>query len=221
MRATRQDQPKSATSASLPADRAARLDSLLLAGVTALLVATPLIPSESTVTFGTAAPLNLLWVLLLVGWTLAALLRPDPQLKFGWTGVAAVALIGWHTLAALTTGLDGNGRQALNMLWQWISYGLAALLLRQLLRSATECRAIVVVMIALAAAESAHAGYEYFVSKPAQIADFRQDEEEQVPAGWRDDGNRKAAISLAIGSRRAARHVCPDQLAGWIGLRRG
>jgi hypothetical protein len=96
--------------------RPVRLESLLLAAVVALLVAVPLIPSESAVAYGTTAPLCLLWMLLLVGWSLLNLLRPDPSVRFGWTGVTAVALIGWHTLSALTAGMQGNARQALDRL---------------------------------------------------------------------------------------------------------
>jgi tetratricopeptide (TPR) repeat protein len=159
------------------ADSYQRLDDWLLGGVVALLVATPLVPSESTVHEGSAAALNLLWMLVLFAWAALVVLRPDPQIKFGWTGVAAAALVGWHTLSALTAGMAGNGRQALNMLWQMICYACAAFLLRQLLKSPAQCRALVAILIAVAALESAQGYYEYFVSKPALLAEFEKNPE--------------------------------------------
>ena len=151
-----------------------RLDQWLLAGVVALLVATPLVPSESTVHEGSAATLNLLWMLALFAWAALVVLRPNPQIKFGWTGVAAAALVGWHTLSALTAGLSGNGRQALNMLWQMIAYAAAAFLLRQLVKTPAQCRALVAILIAVAALEAAQGYYEYFISKPTTLAEFQK-----------------------------------------------
>ncbi len=158
-------------------DRFALVDQVLAATVTMLVVATPLIPSEATVHEGTAAPLNFLWTVVLFAWAAALVLRPDPQIKFGWTGIAAAALIGWHTLSGMVAVHSANGRQALNMTWQMLCYGVAAFLLRQLLRTPVQCRAIVAVMIAIASLEAAQGSYEYFLSKPAALAAFRANPE--------------------------------------------
>lgn len=165
-------------------DRFGLLDAGLLAAAAALCVATPLIPSEATVRDGVAGPLNLLWLLVLLAWAAGQALRPavlrtetQSQIIFGWTGAAAAAFIGWHTLSGLTAGLQGNGRQALNVLWQFIAYGIAAFLLRQLLRSSVQCRALVVVMIALAATQATHGYYQYFVTQPADRARFESNPE--------------------------------------------
>jgi len=159
-------------------DRFARYDNLLLAAVTCLLVLTPLVPSEATVYEGIAAPLNLLWTLALIAWTSLLVLRPDPEVKFGWTAIAAAALVGWHALSGLVAIQSANGRQALNMTWQMLSYAIAAFLLRQLLRTPVQCRALVVVMIALASLEAVQGTYEYFVSKPAALVQFHKNPEQ-------------------------------------------
>ncbi|MCI0360617.1 MAG: O-antigen ligase family protein, partial [Planctomycetaceae bacterium] len=160
------------------ADRFAGYDNLLLAAVTCLLVVTPLIPSEATVHEGIAAPLNLLWTLALIAWAALLVLRPDPQVKFGWTELAAAALVGWHTLSGVAAVYAANGRQALNMTWQMLSYATAAFLLRQLLRTPAQCRALVVVMIALASLEAVQGYYEYFISKPAALVQFHKNPEQ-------------------------------------------
>lgn len=154
----------------------ALLEGGLLASVAALLVATPLVYSEGTVMFGAAAALHVAWLLVLVGWTLAKLWQGG-DLRIGATGIAAAALIGLHTLSALVMGSQGNFRHALNILWQWIAYGTAAFLIRQLARSQPQCRALVVIMIGLAAVEATHGYYEYFVLTPARLAAFRENPE--------------------------------------------
>src|SRR4029453_13890463 len=159
-------------------DRFTRYDNLLMAAVTCLLVLTPLVPSEATVHEGIAAPLNLLWTLALIAWASLLVLRPDPDVKSGWTVLAAAALVGWHTLSGLVAIHSAIGRQALNMTWQMVSYAIAAFLLRQLLRTPAQCRALVVVMIALASLEAVQGTYEYFVSKPAALAQFHKNPEQ-------------------------------------------
>jgi O-Antigen ligase len=160
------------------ADRFVRYDDLLLAAVTCLLVVTPLVPSEATVHEGTAAPLNLLWLLALFAWAALLALRPNPQVKFGWTGACAAAFVGWHTLSGIVAIYSANGRQAFNMTWQMLSYAIAAFLLRQLLRTPAHCRALIVVMIAVASLEAVQGYYEYFISKPAVIAEFHKNPEQ-------------------------------------------
>lgn len=152
------------------------LEGGLLASVAALVVATPLVYSEGTVMFGAAAALHVAWLLVLVGWTLAKLWQGG-DLQIGATGIAALALISLHTLSALVMGSQGNLRHALNILWQWIAYGTAAFLIRQLVRSQLQCRALVVIMIGLAAVEATHGYYEYFVLTPARLAAFRENPE--------------------------------------------
>ena len=126
--------------------------------------------------FGAAAVLHVAWLLVLVGWALAKLWQGG-DLRIGATGIAAAALISLHTLSALMMGSQGNFRHALNILWQWIAYGTAAFLIRQLVRSQLQCRALVVIMVGLAAVEATHGYYEYFVLTPARLSAFRENPE--------------------------------------------
>src|SRR5262245_20618333 len=149
----------------------------LLALTTCLLVATPLIPSESAVRDGTSAPLVALWILTLMLWAAWLIMDPRWQIVGDWTTLAAAAFLFAHTIGALVAGMHGNARQALNVLWLFVGYGAAAFLLRQLLRTKAECRALIAVMIALASVEAASGYYEYFVSGPQRRAAFHKDPE--------------------------------------------
>src|SRR5262245_43818602 len=89
-------------------ERFARYDNLLLGAITCLLVLTPLLPSEATVHEGIEAPLNLLWTFVLIAWAALLVLRPNPQIKFGWTAIAAAAFVGWHTLSGIVAVFTAN-----------------------------------------------------------------------------------------------------------------
>ncbi|MFN0020935.1 MAG: O-antigen ligase family protein [Pirellulaceae bacterium] len=141
---------------------------ILLAAVVALFVATPILPSEAATPEGTHATLGMLWCLLLGCWSAAAMAQLVPPLRLDWTLIAGLVLIGLHALSAIVMSqTDGGGRLALNTLWIWVDYGIGTFLLRQLITSAVQSRAIVAVMVALSLCLSTHAYFQYFVSQPA------------------------------------------------------
>src|SRR5262245_32987323 len=73
----------------------------VLGGAVALVVVSVLIYSEAAIPEGSDAPLAAGWCVLLMLWSLAAWLDPQPTLRLGLTDLAAAALVGWHTLAAI------------------------------------------------------------------------------------------------------------------------
>jgi|GEM_PF-654041 len=158
----------------LTRQRIERLPDILLGGVAAMLVATPLLPSEAT-EVGLEAAINALWLLLLLGWGLTLLLKQGQTFRFGWTDAALVGLIVWNLLSAAVMGPQGNGRQTLNVAWQWIIYGAIFLLLRQLARTPQQQRALAAVMIALGAALAVHGLYQYFYSGEFMRESYRRD----------------------------------------------
>jgi tetratricopeptide (TPR) repeat protein len=179
-KSTKPNRPGSAAGRQEPSAVAAKqplIDGLLVTGTTCLLVATPLVPSESMVSEGTAAPLCLLWLLFAAAVAVHLLLSPGASVLVGWTGIAALAFVAWHTASGLVAGLAGNGRQALNVTWQVICYALAALLVRHLFRTGEQARGLAVVFVALAAALSVQSLHEYFISKPGDLAAFNADPE--------------------------------------------
>ena len=114
-----------------PPVAASYLRSWLLGGMTALLVARPLFPSESAAAHGDGMTMVMLWISLAVFWLLGAVGRPKFSVRFGWTDAAVLLLVGWHTVAAVWATTHGSPRPAINMLWEWVGMGLCFLLARQ------------------------------------------------------------------------------------------
>src|SRR6187455_3327654 len=122
----------------------AMLRAVVLSGGAALLVLAALVPSESAISGGTYAPLAAGWCLLLILWAGSLCCDERMTIRIGWTEVVGVALVGWHSLAALMSLGQTNGRQALNAHWLILGYGLTAFLLRQTVRTAREARCLAV-----------------------------------------------------------------------------
>ena len=86
-----------------------------------------------------------------------------------------MALVGWHSLAALVSLGQTNGRQALNAHWLILGYGLTAFLLRQTVRTAEQARSLVAAMIWLATLLASLGLYQYFYSMPKLRREYAQD----------------------------------------------
>ncbi len=149
--------PANAEAAARPADPFHRW---LLAGLTALLVARPLFPSESAATQGDGLPLVMLWLALAVIWLVGAIGHRRFTLRFGPVDAAVLVLVAWHCIAAVHAVCHGSPRPAWNMLWEWVGLGMVFFLARQLIHDAREARAVVAAMIALAAAISVYGIYQ-------------------------------------------------------------
>lgn len=165
-RSEKKRQPKpsrDASSAEQAIDLARRV---ALAALVALLVATPLIPSESAAELGTGTLLIMAWLLLPVVWLVAGLVLRRTEFRFGWIDAAVVLFLALHSLSAIIMAGEGHARPTINMLWQWLSFGVCFLLARQLLRSATEARAMCTVMISLAVSLSMLGFYQHFYGMP-------------------------------------------------------
>ena len=145
---------------------AERLRPLLLPATVALLVAPHLIPSEA-VAEGTHALPGMLWCLLLLGWGVVSALSADAKLRLDWSDAALLALVVLHAISGLVPRDGVVTRPALSTVWLWICYGIGWFLLRQLLSSSAQTRAVLAVMLALAIALTSQAYYQYFVSGPA------------------------------------------------------
>ncbi|MEX2120363.1 MAG: O-antigen ligase family protein [Pirellulales bacterium] len=159
------------------AGAASRARGWLLAVLTALFVARPLSPTEGAAAHGDGIPMVMLILLLLTGWLLWGVLQGRLAMRLAWVDAAWAALLFWHSLSALrATGINAP-RPALNMLWEWLALGLGFFLVRQLLESRREQRALAAVMVALSVALAAFGLHQYLYSLPATRAEYQKNPE--------------------------------------------
>lgn len=154
-----------------------RLRPWLLGIVVALFVARPLFPSEMLPEAVDNLPLVMLALVVLLVWLLACLRGRDWWLRVGPLDGFVLFWIVWHTLAALGPWAHGNGRAALNSLWLWIGYGASYFLVRQLLASRRETRALLVVLLALSVGVAGYGLEQYFYEMPQTRAFYHQNPE--------------------------------------------
>ncbi len=189
-RSSREYAPKqrSKKAVSTPSDQ---LRPWLLGGMTALFVVRLLYPSESAAVEGDGLPVVMLWIALAVFWGLGLIGRAEFRLRFGWVDIAVLVLIALHTLAGIWATLYASPRPAVNMLWEWIGMGIAFFFARQLVVGSRETRAVVVVMIALAAGLSGYGLYQYCYEMPRTRAYYRADPDKALrEAGeWSSPGS--------------------------------
>jgi len=154
---------------------------LLLGAVAMLYVAAPLIAADGSgigdvglnLASGLGIALVMMWLVLLVAWAAWNLRRPRPTLRFGFADAALLLLLILHTISAIVMAPYGNARAGLNALWQWISFGVAFFLVRQLVGTRLQARALAVLMIAIAAGLSAYGMYQYAYELPAKRRDYQ------------------------------------------------
>lgn len=156
-------------------ERRPGLNHLGLGITTALAVATPLIPSEAVAETGAGLFLIMLWLLLLLGWAAAGLLRG--QLAIRADGVLA-AIVVFAALVATSGWImawNGNPRATINSVWQWIAFAVIFFLARQWIVLPVTQRAFCAVMVGLAVALSGLGYYQFFVSMPETRARYSED----------------------------------------------
>ena len=71
-------------------------------------------------------------------WLLQGVRRGRLELRLGWTAVALSVLLLWCCCSAMVMGPRGDFRAAINMAWQWLSFGVGFFLLCQLAREPAE-----------------------------------------------------------------------------------
>jgi len=150
---------------------------LPLAGLAALLVAAPLVPSEGTAELGVGSIWVMVALLVCAGGLLAALILRRTDVGFGGIDALAAVLFAWVAVSALVMAGQGHARATINMAWQWAGFGVLFFLGRHLLREPAAVRAVCAVMIGLAVCLSALGFYQYFYSMPATRAEFARNPE--------------------------------------------
>jgi O-antigen ligase len=108
----------------------------------------------------------LLWLLMFFVWAAAGAASGKLVFYGGATLWTLVLFLGWHSISALVMAGQGHPRAAINMLWQWLSFGLCFFLTRQFARTTAERRAIITMMLSVAVSLSVLGYYQYFREHP-------------------------------------------------------
>ena len=143
----------------------------------ALLVATPLVPTERTELTGNALPYVMLWLVLALAWFAGAAWLHISLARLDWIDGLLVALAGWHVVSGLVMMYHGAPRLTINAMWSWVSFAVIAVLLRQLVRGASEAKAVCSAMMAIAVCLAVMAFYQAFITYPAQRATYERDKD--------------------------------------------
>jgi hypothetical protein len=139
-----------------------------LAATAALLVATILATTDTSPELDTFAVLGMMWPVLLAIWAVVAFSSAGGEIRWSPTDIALAVLL----LLIVASGVvaigagQGSPRPTINMTWRWIGCGIAYFLIRQLVRTRVQARALVAVMISLAVGLAALGCYQYFVTYP-------------------------------------------------------
>ena len=158
-----------------------------------LFVARPLWPSDVATLSGAGIPVAMAWLLLLASWMGAGLRDGRLAVQFRWLDTLLAALLLCFALTGLWGVYHAAPRPAINVVWEWTALAAAFWLVRQLLRTGAEARALVVVMIALAVAEAGFGLHQYFVSLPADRAAYHADPDGMLERNglWFPPGSRE------------------------------
>ena len=179
------------------ADRRApvAVDSLKLIGLgllSAVIVATPLIPSDAgSPRTGSGAMWMMMHLVLLAGWAMTTLREKQVRVRFAAIDLMVLLFLLWLVVSSLANLGQTNGRYLLNVLWQQIALAANYWMLRQWCCSPAQQRALCVVLIGLATSLALHGIYQYGYTLPRDRAEFRKDPDEVL---------RRAGIQAPIGS---------------------
>jgi hypothetical protein len=196
------------------------LDMVALGGMSALLVATPLVPSESTAELGAGA--NWIMALLIIGagWMVTAVVRRSDVLRWDAIDVLAGLFVALVLFSALVMAGQGGVRATINMAWQWVALGILFLLTRQWLRQPVAVRAASSVMIGLAVCLTVVAYYQYFYSLPETRAEFARNPEAMLREAGIDAGpdspERKLFEDRLNSTEPLATFALANSLAGFL-----
>lgn len=164
------------------------LPAISVVALTAMTVVAHLVPCDTAAAqWHNVAPI-MLWLLLLGGWALAAVLRGHATLVFDRTTFLVLALTLLPGLSAtyLCWTESGNCRLALNLSWQWASFGVMFFLARQWLKSIADVRMLTAIMIAIATGLSVFALVQFSILMPQTRLDFQRDPEGMLRAAGLD-----------------------------------
>jgi hypothetical protein len=192
----------------------------LLGTCVALSIARLLSPSESVAWRGDGLPLDLIWLVALLGWATAAWHDRRVTVRAGWIDAGVALLVAWSAVAAIHSAQVDAPRPAMNMLFNWLALGAALWLWRQLIADEREVRTLIAVFVAIAVGISGYGLHQYFVSLPADRARYLADPDAALaaeglnfPAGSIE---RELFEQRLMSTEPPATFALANSLAGWL-----
>lgn len=161
----------------LAGETSAWLAPLLSGGVALGAAATPLVSSEGFPHRGTELPLAIGWLLLLVLWGFQAIQQKRLEIRWSLVETLLLALVGWLAISTWFVFGKGAPRPAFNSLCDYAHLAVSFFLIRQVITEPKQVRALVVVMVGIAAAISGYALYQHRVEMPEMRRQYYQDPE--------------------------------------------
>lgn len=172
---------------------------VLLGSLACLLTINQLVPCDSTsVEMGRNVVATVLAWLLLILLQLPQYQSAGRRPRLGstlWMFIGLL-LIQLASVVVLITTEEGHGRYGINVFWQWTGFAIVFYSILQLARSPSECRALIAIMIALAAASSVFGIYQFSYSIPATLHQYETTSE----AGKQQILSEKVGIDGTPGS---------------------
>ena len=163
-----------------PAERFAEgnLFRLLQALVGMLTVARLLYPPEGSV-LGDTLWITQGWILAVLIWGWDAHRRNDYRLKLSLMDGAVWLVVAGHGLSTLWVLFgNGNGRSALNLMWEWVGLGFSFFLLRQVLRTKRDGPRFLAMLISAAVLLAGYGIWQHYVELPRLAEDYERITEE-------------------------------------------
>ncbi len=195
----------------------------LLGGTTALLVARPFTPGVAVAQEGHGVVFVVLWLVLAVLWFAGRLRHASTRPQFDPLDAAVAILFSLYLLSGALAVGQASPRPALNMFWQWVAMGVGYFLVRQLVRSPGEQRALLLVMIGLAVGLAAIGIHQYYFAFPQSHAEYEmyKDDPETVysqTGRWLpvDSPERKRFEDRLYSAEPYATFALANSLAGFL-----
>lgn len=209
---TRQESPRSLVE---------RMRAVWLAGLIAIYVARPLLPSESPTTIaGDGLPFVMLTLILATTWMLAQFIEPRPIVRPGPVDLSWIVLLACQGVSAWLTTKSGYPRAAINTFWEWTGLGIGYLLLRQVMPREPDKRATCMLFIGLALVLSLYGIFQFGVLNPSSremyLADpdrILQEQGIDAPAG---SAARRLFEERLRSSEPTATFALANSLAGFL-----
>ena len=162
------------TASSVGLERNQTSRSVALTVCTALVMATPLVPSEA-VRDGQGILIIAGWFVVFGCWVGAGVLQSRMQIRWRWIDTAILLFFVAFAASTMMVRGEGNVRYAVNTMWSWSSMGVVYLALRQWTWSPKAMRAICAAMLAVSVCLSVHGLHQYFVKLPELRRSYEAD----------------------------------------------